>query len=291
MSEDIEKFYRVFVSSTYRDLKDERKRISSVLLGQSCFPAGMEYFPSSDGDIWNIITQTIDTCDYYLLIIGARYGEIATEGQSYTEKEYRYAINQNIPRIVCVSGNAESLLKKYDLEADDKEKLDKFVTFAESKAKYKAYWEDITDLAVRITESIGKIIKSNPARGWVREESETAPPSLSVDKLHKDNGIIASDDSNLPESIGLSNLSVGELYVCRRFKEAPESRIWNKKKRTFEIPQFKRLRSKKILLLIFLWAKESYALLMAQDVQGRFINSIITSLAFFSIKKYPFFVP
>lgn len=36
--------------------------------------------------------KMIDECDFYLLVIGARYGSIDEEtGISYTEKEYNYA--------------------------------------------------------------------------------------------------------------------------------------------------------------------------------------------------------
>ena len=41
---------------------------------------------------WNVITQMIDECDAYLLLIGGRYGSIDHDVNcSYTEKEYEYA--------------------------------------------------------------------------------------------------------------------------------------------------------------------------------------------------------
>ena len=40
--------YQVFVSSTYEDLKEERKEAVQAILEMDCFPAGMELFPASD---------------------------------------------------------------------------------------------------------------------------------------------------------------------------------------------------------------------------------------------------
>lgn len=61
-------------------------------------PAGMELFQASNENQWNLIKEVIDMCNYYIVIIGGRYGSIHPENQvSYTEKEYRYALEQNKP--------------------------------------------------------------------------------------------------------------------------------------------------------------------------------------------------
>ena len=64
----MEKKYQVFVSSTYRDLKDERKEVSQAILESGCFPAGMELWPASNKRQWDVIKKVIDDCDYYLLL-------------------------------------------------------------------------------------------------------------------------------------------------------------------------------------------------------------------------------
>ena len=43
-----EKKYQVFISSTYADLKEERRKILDILLMADCIPAGMEAFVASD---------------------------------------------------------------------------------------------------------------------------------------------------------------------------------------------------------------------------------------------------
>lgn len=65
------------------------------------FPAGMGLFAAADGEQWKIITETIDASDYYVLIIGMKYGSIFEEGSdkgiSYTEKEFDYTISKKVP--------------------------------------------------------------------------------------------------------------------------------------------------------------------------------------------------
>ncbi|WP_394523264.1 DUF4062 domain-containing protein [Lacrimispora sp. JR3] len=59
------------------------------------FPIGMEMFSAADEDQWEIIKKAIDSSDYYILIIGNRYGSIEkSTGISYTKKEFNYAIEQ-----------------------------------------------------------------------------------------------------------------------------------------------------------------------------------------------------
>ena len=88
------KKYQIFISSTYTDLIDERKLIIDALLKMDFIPAGMEMFVASDTEQFKVITKVIDLCDYYLLIIGKRYGSINEETQiSYTELVYMSSEN------------------------------------------------------------------------------------------------------------------------------------------------------------------------------------------------------
>ena len=63
----MEKRYQVFVSSTYTDLKEERRHVTQALMEMDCIPAGMELFPAADEEQWEFIKRVIDDCDYYLL--------------------------------------------------------------------------------------------------------------------------------------------------------------------------------------------------------------------------------
>src|SRR5712691_2977452 len=83
--------YKVFVSSTYEDLREERAEVQKALLKMKCLPVGMELFPSADEETWTFIQKQIEDSDYYIVVVAGRYGALAPDGKSYTEKEYDYA--------------------------------------------------------------------------------------------------------------------------------------------------------------------------------------------------------
>ncbi|HYW11038.1 MAG TPA: DUF4062 domain-containing protein, partial [Longimicrobium sp.] len=93
----MDKRYQVFVSSTFIDLQQERQEVMQALLELDCIPAGMELFPAGNDDQWSLIKKVIDDCDYYVVIVGGRYGSEGPEGLGYTEMEYRYAVDQGKP--------------------------------------------------------------------------------------------------------------------------------------------------------------------------------------------------
>lgn len=40
--------YQIFISSTYEDLKEERKKVEDTILSMYHFPIGMEMFSAAD---------------------------------------------------------------------------------------------------------------------------------------------------------------------------------------------------------------------------------------------------
>jgi hypothetical protein len=89
--------YQIFVSSTFRDVSDERQAVQEAILELNHFPAGMETFPAADSTPWELIESVIADSDYYILIIGGRYGSTGPEGISYTEMEYNLALKLQKP--------------------------------------------------------------------------------------------------------------------------------------------------------------------------------------------------
>jgi hypothetical protein len=105
----MEKIYQVFVSSTYSDLKDERRQVSEFLAKDGFVPAGMELFPAADQQQLEFIKRVIDRCDYYVVIVGGRYGSLADEHISFTEKEYEYALTKGIPVLAFLHAAPDSI--------------------------------------------------------------------------------------------------------------------------------------------------------------------------------------
>jgi len=129
----------------------------------------MELFPAANEDQWTLIKQVLDDCDYYIVIVGGRYGSVDTDGMSYTEKEYRYAIESDKPVIGFLHKDPDELpAKKTEKVEDKKEKLDAFRSFVSKKVCQ--YWEGPADLGSKVSRSLIKLIKHHPAGGWVRAD-------------------------------------------------------------------------------------------------------------------------
>jgi hypothetical protein len=105
----MDKVYQVFVSSTYSDLADERRRVSETLAKAGYIPTGMELFPATDLQQLEFIKRVIDRCDYYVVIIGGRYGSLADDNVSFTEKEYEYALSKQIPVLAFLHSNPDKI--------------------------------------------------------------------------------------------------------------------------------------------------------------------------------------
>lgn len=169
----LDKKYSVFVSSTYKDLREARQEVMLALLKMGCIPAGMELFPASNKGQWSVIQRVIDECDYYVLILGGRYGSIApdSEGMGYTEKEFRYAVERGIPALAFLHEDPESLLvgaEENKGETQEKrEALQKFRIFLQERQS-PGYWKAPGDLYGTVTTALRNLIDEHPRPGWVR---------------------------------------------------------------------------------------------------------------------------
>ena len=136
----MDKRYQVFVSSTFRDLVEERQQVLKAILEIDHMPAGMELFPASDDAAWQLIKDVIDGSDYYVIIVGGRYGSLDDAGIGYTEKEYDYAVSQEKPVIPLLHENPDNLPRdKTDTNTEFWEKLKKFRKRIEEKHTC-VYW-------------------------------------------------------------------------------------------------------------------------------------------------------
>lgn len=159
----MQKKYQVFISSTYKDLIEERKKIQEILLMADCIPAGMESFVATDESQFEVIKKIIDLCDYYVLILAGRYGTInPATGLSYTEMEYDYAISQKIPVLVFALENTSA--------ESDKEKSEKLETFKRKAMQNRlaSVCDNITALQISATSAIYKAKTEYERLGWVR---------------------------------------------------------------------------------------------------------------------------
>lgn len=212
--------YQVFVSSTYKDLSEERQEVMQALLELDCIPVGMELFPAADDDQWTLIKRLIDDCDYYILIVGGRYGSTNDKGDSYTQMEYEYALAKDIPIISFLHKHPGQI----SIDKSEKEPLliQKLIDFKDLvQKKMCRYWESPVDLGSQVSRSLVRLIKDKPRSGWVKA---TALPSEETTKelleLRKEVERLQSEllksSNSAPE--GTENLSKGDDQVSIAFK-------------------------------------------------------------------------
>ena len=190
-----DKKYQVFISSTYTDLAEERKKILDVLFMADCIPAGMEAFVAADTEQFEVIKKVIDLCDYYVLIIGKRYGSVHPDtGKSYTEMEYDYAIEQGIPVLVfAIDDNVKLASDKTEADEDKKDKLKKFRTKAMTN-RLASIWATPEDLTGKLAISIMKARTEIKRPGWQRAvDFDEASLRREIMELKNENKKLADD--------------------------------------------------------------------------------------------------
>lgn len=161
----MEKKYQIFISSTYEDLKEARQSVINAILKMYHIPIGMEMFSADDTAQWEVIRKTIDVSDYYILIIGFRYGSETQEGISFTEKEYDYAVEKKIPILAFIKDRNCSTSKS---ERDENQ--DKVNNLICKVQKMRETWKNIDELSYKVAASLYKQFVTNPQKGWVRNE-------------------------------------------------------------------------------------------------------------------------
>lgn len=225
----MEKRYQIFISSTYSDLKEERTKVMQTIMSLDCIPAGMELFPAMDEEQFEFIKRIIDDCDYYLLIVGARYGSIDENGVSYTEKEYDYAVAKGIPVMAFLHDDISSFpLNKVDLDNSLRRKLNNFYKKVK-KGRLVQHWKNADDLNAKVAISLPKTIKMFPRIGWVKANLMTTGESLQeINELRKENGLLRAYKTKHEKSINFAiNIADWSEEFTVHFTKENQFDVWN----------------------------------------------------------------
>ena len=206
------KKYQVFVSSTYKDLIEERAAVTQCLLKMGCIPVGMEQFPASNMSQMEYIQTMLDDCDYYILILAGKYGSTDSDGVGFTEKEYDYAIKKGIPVMSFIIEDIGTL-QSQKCEASD-ERRAKLTAFRNKVCNQKLVesYTDIGSLQTAVAISLNRCIQDYPAVGWIRGNSFDPPDNMESkinDYIHKHSILSDSIDRHLTVDVDGETLVIG----------------------------------------------------------------------------------
>ena len=216
----MDKRYQVFVSSTYADLRNERDHVFQTLMKMDCIPAGMELFPAMDEEQLAFIKRVIDDCDYYILIIGGRYGSTAPDGVSYTEKEYDYAIEKGLKVLAFLHKDPGKIpMEKSDGAPETLRRLNQFREKV-SKERLVNFWSSAEELPSLVALSLISTIKTYPAVGWVRADQVANLDLLkdlnALSKRNKELEEIVAKTATPQEGIRVDNLAdLDEEFIIK----------------------------------------------------------------------------
>jgi hypothetical protein len=231
--------YQIFVSSTYDDLRDERNEVIKACLNMGHIPVGMEMFNAADEEQWAVITRTIDQCDYYVVIIAHRYGSIL-DGISFTEREYDYAVQANIPVLGFVI--SETGVVWPPEWVDNEPRAAKALRRFKAKVKKKLIrpWQNRSELRAMFVESLTTAINLVPRRGWIRAPehadsdvaqtlSNLAEENARLRRLVDESSRISAEEIadvtkilyelRLPSKAGQKSITFAEVYKDYVFPE------------------------------------------------------------------------
>jgi len=199
--------YQIFVSSTYEDLKEARQQVIETIIDMHHMPAAMEQFPASPEDQFSYIKRIIADSDYYVLIIGGKYGSIEPEsGKSYTQLEYEYAIEKEVPVLVFIRRHNKMLASEIETDVEKQKKLQGFI---QDIGKLAVMWNEPQDLPKKIMQSLNEAIKNFKRIGWVRAGQADSAETLSklvtaqerISFLEKENDNLKTELEKLIPSI------------------------------------------------------------------------------------------
>lgn len=184
----------------------------------------MELFPAADDDAWTLIKRVIDESDYYLLVIGGKYGSIdPDENLSYTEMEFNYAVAQKKPVMAFLHGDPDAMpVTSAEIDPDKRKRLSAFRKNVQG-SKHVRYWTSTEGLAGQVALSFNRFTRLYPSPGWIRADRATSTESIvALAEAHSEIEDLKRQLESLKSSApaGTEKLSQGEdLFVLPTLTE------------------------------------------------------------------------
>lgn len=155
MKKETKAIQRVFVSSTYEDMREYREVAIDALTSVEQLPVGMDHFMASNETPLDVCLANVRRCQLLILLIGMRYGSIDNNtGKSYTELEYEEALRNDIPVLAFIMDETQCPVLPIYVDVDEKAAKLKIFKQRLKDTKYAAMFVSKDDLRNRITLAV-----------------------------------------------------------------------------------------------------------------------------------------
>jgi len=117
---------RVYISSTFTDLQDERRACRDAIRDLGHFPVGMEDYGAADERPLEYCLKDVRSCEVYVGIIAWKYG-FCPDGtmKSITQSEYEAARTNKIPCYILMLAE-DAMWPRSRIPDDDQPRIRQF---------------------------------------------------------------------------------------------------------------------------------------------------------------------
>lgn len=148
----------VFISSTFVDLKEERKKVWNSLEKFDVTVKGMEQFGARTSNPLATCISEVEQSDIYVGIIGMRYGsEEPNSGKSYSQLEYEKAVEQEKEILIYLIDEHSSPVIPNLIQFDKIQKLNNFKAVLKDRHTVDTF-SDSQDLVTKLQRKFKELL-------------------------------------------------------------------------------------------------------------------------------------
>lgn len=215
----IHQYPSAFISSTFLDLRTERKTVTDLFKRLNIIPQALDTQPASNNSSKSEIIKGIQQSDFVVLIVGGRYGTINnsftdSNAISITQWEYNLALKYNKPIIAMIKNNPTET----DNNEEKSAKLELFKKILTHRHSPQ-YFDNSDELFEKVLHSIipsyrNSLSKNQSAISSLQNENESLKKEVELLRsktsgnpaVHSGLGLSTANNTNTPK---LSDLLAG----------------------------------------------------------------------------------
>ena len=181
----VEKRYQVFISTTYPDMQSARQALMLPLLDLGMAPMSMDLHSAETNNLMPVVQRMIDDCDYFVILLGGRYGTLSPLGLSYTHREYIFAATKRKPIVTFIHDQPFNLpAQAREDSREGQVRRDDFARLLENKT-LAFRWRDERELSEQVAKVMPDVMRQHPAAGWVKSGSVEKSAGGETERLRR----------------------------------------------------------------------------------------------------------